>query len=366
MMGAIRRIMHAFKLDEISAVTEPAQTPARASIIKRAGTFDLDKALELTITKMGDCEEQTAMSFADVLARMDAQEREEELREEVWPLQYALMNSLRSITADPNLDAKKRISAMKESVAQFSSTITARFPDLEAEAEVGKLLNGTALSRFAVLAANPGGDHVGKKESPMADNDKTVASLEVQLATITKANADLEAANAVLKAEVETLKKDVEIAKSDEVLEIEGVTLRKSETNAATFEIMKKQQERIDLAGFEKQAQENIPFLPGTPEIKAQVFKAVSRLSKEISDEIVKMLKAGSEALKTVTKTAGTEGGADNGGLTPAQEIDALAKAKAEKDSVPYIKAYNEVLKTDKGRELYSKLRQDLNSRQSA
>ena len=67
------------------------------------------------------------------------------------------------------------------------------------------------------------------------------------------------------------------------------------------------------------------------------------------------MLKSGADAMKKSFKELGASG--SGGGDTPSERLDALAKLRATEGKIDLAKAYNEVLSTTEGQELYSQMR---------
>lgn len=216
----------------------------------------------------------------------------------------------------------------------------------------------------AIIKRDMSADSTKREAEEKRMSDEKIKELEAKLAkskeaseTASKAAADLikglEDKNDALTKEVANLKKSVDIVKNDEILEIEGVAIRKSEMGDASFAILKKQQEIIELGKFEKMADAEIPHLPGTAAEKAVSLRAITKLEKGVSEGITKLLKAGSEALGKLMKSTGKEGKSVENEDDPVAKIDQLAKDVAKKDNISYHTAYAKVLETDEGRALY-------------
>lgn len=252
-------------------------------------------------------------------------------------------------------------------------------------------------------AGNPAGDHVSKgKDNPMpADDAKKVADLEKSVADLTKsvtdltsklekAEADKNEAQAIAKmsdAEREYLKgikgddrkeflemtaakrrKLVKAAEDDdEVLKVAGQEIRKSAVGESAFEVMKAQQaqlneqaeaikkaaEKSEMDALTKRAADEFGHLPGEAVVKAKVLKAVAGMDDETRKALDEMLKAGEEAIKGAFKTIGVRKGEVVG--SAEEKLEKMAKDKAEKDGITYAKAYQAVLDTPEGSNLYSK-----------
>ena len=184
----------------------------------------------------------------------------------------------------------------------------------------------------------------------MTDNAKT-ADLEKQIGELkeelAKSVATIEAMNAA------------EIAKNDATIEVGGEVVRKSVVGDGVFKLLKAQAEDLakareatELAAFEKKAKEDFGNLPGEDLAKAKVLRAVDALDAEVKGELEKMLAAANAAMAKSFKPLGADGG---GEFAKAEdELESLAKAYASEHSVSFSKAYSEVMKTDRGRELYA------------
>ena len=156
---------------------------------------------------------------------------------------------------------------------------------------------------------------------------------------------------AVDKAVKTELAKRDEIAKGDETFESDGVTIRKSEVGEGAFKMLKSQADKIEMAEFTKRAEGEFTHLPGEAVAKAKAIRAVSKLGKEDRDAVETMLKAGEKAMADAMKVIGKDGGPS--GDNAVSKLDALAKSYATEHKVDFTKAYNAVLDTDEGRELY-------------
>ena len=85
------------------------------------------------------------------------------------------------------------------------------------------------------------------------------------------------------------------------------------------------------------------------------MLKAVDGIEDEAQRKAAhNALKAQNEAMAEAFKTRGHGGGQSEPG-SPDEELDNLAKAHAEKKNVSKAVAYDAVLKTEQGQELYAK-----------
>lgn len=106
-----KRIMHKFRLDEISTVDNPAQAGAKAVILKRDDPKVLAKAM-----------------FDEVLAGMEIDEKVRDAMDDMWKLNSALRTSIYSIVGDKD-EYPDTLKAVKESVSQFVSAVSSIFED---------------------------------------------------------------------------------------------------------------------------------------------------------------------------------------------------------------------------------------------
>lgn len=348
-MSKPKRIMRAFKMSEISAVTVPAQEGALKAIIKVRDDGPDYETLFKAYLEASTGENAGPKSFSDLIAAQDAKEKRWEIDEELWPMFDALRESLSSIACSAGMDTAGKISQMQTSIEQFAAAIRERFPEMEAEVE--KLLNrDDPFGAIVKAVRGTGGADVGTKETPMTDVKKT-AELEAQVAELTK---KLDAAN----ASIEKMKAD-EIAKNDETIEVGGAAIKKSAIGAEAFALLKKQAEDVakakeaaEMASFEKVAKDEYGNLPGEDLAKAKVLRAVAKMDDETKSELEKMLKAANAAMKKHFDPAGKDGG---GEFAKAEdELEAMAKTYAAENKVSIVKARVDVLDTPRGRELYN------------
>jgi hypothetical protein len=162
--------------------------------------------------------------------------------------------------------------------------------------------------------------------------------------------------------------RDAVIAKAksaDETITVDGETFRKSEVGAATFRILKKQQERIDKADvdtkkerdarvqkeLEAEAEREFPNLAGTPAEKAEMLKGIKALPEAQREAQMKIMKSADAAMAKQLAEIGQGGRAD---VSDAEaKLQKMAKERSEKEGITIQKAYSAVLDTAEGRKLY-------------
>jgi len=339
--------MRAFKMSEISAVDRPAQVGARATIMKR-----------------DDGEPYWKRDFSqdqrDHLASTGAA-----LPDGSFPIQNGsdLENAIHAIgrATDP-AKAKAHIISRAKSLG-----LTSQLPDgwvskigkvLDMTPdELQKLLDESIAKATAPLAAELTAlKAAGKKKPPPVDDgaepDADDAMKAAWHKVIAKRVAEaIEATKAEMQAAFD---KAAEIAKGDETFESEGVVIRKSEVGEPTFKLLKSQAEKLELGAFEKKAQAEIANLPGELTLKAKVLRTISKLDKDVREGLEAMLKGGSAAVRTMSKSAGVtavEASSVEG------QLEGLVGEYATKNNVSKAEAYAKVLETAAGAELYNKMR---------
>lgn len=107
---------------------------------------------------------------------------------------------------------------------------------------------------------------------------------------------------------------------------------------------------------LEKRGTELFKNMKGESALKAELLGAVESIENEDTrGKVTEMLKQHDANLGKAFERVGSTDAPNSEGDTPSDQIDALAKAYAEKHSVDITKAYDEVLKTDEGKALYAK-----------
>ena len=178
-----------------------------------------------------------------------------------------------------------------------------------------------------------------------------------------------EAADDFLKATTEARAKIVEKAQKAEAdadpvvyTTSEGHEIRKSA--GAAFIAMAKSNDALvkrnaaleaerEQERLEKRADEELGFLPGTVQTRAAMLKAIEAIPDEEQRGLaMETLKSQNESMSHAFTAQGhlrqPQGDAD-----PVEKLDTLAKEYSKTNSVPYGKAYQEVLATAEGKHLY-------------
>jgi len=353
----MRRILHKFKLSEISSVDRPAQAGAKMVLMKRD---------DLAVAKG---------AFVEALRDLKVEDAVRQALDGLWDTQAALREAICEIIEDPEEypDTKAAITeALAEFSAEVQAIVTAAKGPVAAAAGDGTPPDDS----------KPTTDDTNKREDQM---DKTLeqaqVELEAALARATRAEAfgklnDLEKAhyNSLPGDEQEAFLKMDRGARAN-VLEkaaaanpvvyttADGVEFRKNDDprlvsmakqNDEDRKIAKAAMERADTMEFEKRADDELGNLPGEKAAKVALLKAINGISDEaVRTSIGQLIKAGNDAMSAAFGSRGTA--ASPVGDAEAQ-LDALAKARAKEKGLTFEKAYAEVLETNEGAALYAKL----------
>ena len=385
------KVMKEFQITELSAVDNPAQQGARMAIMKRA-SMDIDEAKKqleaaiklhaahmsgdepttgadgeksqkklmdqieaayralgsgamkraepapdpfaASIAKMYSEGEEGAKTFSELLAEGESRRRYWEACEELWPVIDALRESIHSTIADTKISADAKRVLIETSVSEFLNVIREKAP--EVEAELSKLLS----------AGSPG---IPLKGQIMSDLEKKVGELETQNADLTKNLATVTAERDAAVTKAAGLEKAAEIAKSDEVLKVGDAEVRKSQTDAGVFAMLKAQQEQIskaneaaELATLEKRASEEFSHVVGTAAEKATVLKAVAGMSEDVRKSFDAIIKSAEALAKGAFETIGVRKGAVEG--SAEDELNKKADEYAKANNVTFPVAYDAVL----------------------
>lgn len=155
---------------------------------------------------------------------------------------------------------------------------------------------------------------------------------------------------------------------------LDGTELRKSAGEAlvamakradeAEAKLAKADQEAAE-AKLAKRADDELSHLPGDTATRVAILKSVEGIEDEaVRTAALATLKAQDAGLAKAFETAGVEDEAVDAnksadgqvsGQAAMDELDSLAKAHSKSSGLSYVKAYDEVLKTEQGRALYAK-----------
>lgn len=331
--------------------------------------------------------ESGIMMFRDVLKEMELAEQLEDIIEKLMMYNRAFQSSLFGLLHNEEVKDKK--AAIRSNLQQYvealntmaegedfskASDVVKAWVSENPESEPDALINHLTTLHKEDSRMDKVKELEDKLKKAGEDNTKLQADLAKATALAGMTDVQKQHYNGLSPEDQEIfLKKssderDAIIKKAsdaDEVLTVGDRVIRKSVVGEDSFFVMKKQQERIEAQeaqsakdraeavkkAFELKAETDYPNLPGSPEHKGQLLKAVDGLEEEPRKAVTEMLKAADEAMKKNFN----ENGHNQDTVSDANEkLNKLAQEKADKENLPFHKAYDAVLKTDEGMKLYN------------
>lgn len=374
-----KRIMRQLAIGEISAVDMPAQTGAKAMIVKRAEgepivKVDIDLVAKRYISPMDG-----AVSFGTVLREEIKCQQYYQMTAEVDPLICSLNTSLYSIAGDSSYDDATKLTMARSTVEDFMTTLRSKWADADTFMmaalakvetkekemdELAKLKAQVAELTAKLKEAEEGGKAAKAAEKELAAVKTQLEKAQAQVAELTTKSVfnDSERAyfDTLEKSEqadfLKMSKRDRAAAvkkglEDDETLTVKGKVIRKSKVGEDMFEILKGQQEEaLTLAkGLDDEREKRVSselaakakseygHLPGTDVEKAAVLKAMEDMDAPVRDTLTKMLVAGDGALKAAFNTVGH-------GRGDISQVTGLRKAAGQH---PFLVKVAEIKKRD-------------------
>ena len=382
-----RRIMRRFRINEISAVDRPAQQPALATILKREdgnGPDEIDAASEgiektdtvdlLTSSEAGHQhgirihmhEGEGMYTYVHYAAGEEGEAHDHQI----------VMNTDGSFTMSENHGHTHEID--REAMQQLLMNRMVNKDDGT---------NADPVEDTATIASDDAGDvHKGENEVS-TENQALEARLQRAEAIVALSKSDREYFDGLDEAGQDAfLEKSAEdqAAEITKAAEAQAVvyTDRKGRTyTKADGERMielAKEADASEVAKAEADAEaadtaltkraEDMAFLPGDVESRKALLKSIDAIEDEgTRTQALSALKSTNTANKSATETVGavaredvtksTEVGGEGGNIAKADaeaRLDELSKAHAKEHNVSYAKAYDAVLATPEGGQLYA------------
>lgn len=366
-----KRIMRAFKLNEISAVDEPAQTPARMAIFKR------------------DDEAEKALGLANVLTSSDNGHQHGvhiSVHEGDEPYLYV------SHASGPDEEGHGH---SHELVRNSDGTLTLSENEghthtIDADVMQQALMN-MMIGKVEETPGDPGesADDLGnqpKEKDEMAEKNADTVSAELQKSqdTVAKLQAVVDLSSEH-RAHYDSLsvskrKSFLELSDEDKSAAVEatlksnpviytaedGTEYRKSDDSR----LIKMAQERDDdhkevaklrveaeQASFEKKADDLLDLVPGERIEKIALVRAVAKIEdEETRGKVEKLLGAANRVYKMALTTVGVNTPQDPENPSATDLLEKKVKEEKERDSsLNDTQALNKVLDTSEGQILYGK-----------
>lgn len=330
-----KTIMRSLKITEIAGVTKPAMKGATVVFMKRAPDFAKCAALTTPAGEEGETHTH--------LVRMEGYE---------GPLTSGVTSyadeHAHPWVLGPNGPIIGEIEGHTHTIATVGKSADGTsseepMADQKTE-ETLKAENAELLKKLAAataLAALTDAERAYMKGLPEAEGAKFLTSAPESRAAMLKAAGD---ANPI----VFTSASGEVFRKNDDPRTI-AMAKRLDEQSAA----LAKADALAKQALFEKRASEELPHLPGSISVRAEMLKAIDGIpNEEARKGALETLKAQNAEMAKAFATHGTRKG--NESDSAEQRLDALAKKIATEKSLPFAKAYDIALSTSEGAALYA------------
>lgn len=308
-------------ITELSGVTVPAHEGANVTMIKLSG--DADQLLK--------------SAYTEALSEIKVEQSIRDQLEPMWDFQHALREAAEKIIQDTSVTDKQL--AMREAVMGYIQSVMGLFNQ---QPEATQMADATTELQAQV--------DLYKALSEMTDAHKAHYQ---QLQDSDKADF------MKLDSAARDLLVDCAKTADEQHTMLDGTVIAKSATGAlfATLKSqdleLRKMREESQLAKAISQVNADIPHIPGEPMAKAKMMMGIQSLDAATRDLITSTLKAADELWKARKAPAGEQTGESV--AKAADQLEALVKTHAESKNVSHAVAYDAVLKTEQGRQLYTK-----------
>lgn len=367
-----RNRMKKFRIDELSSVDQPAQAPARASIMKRAeDDEDVEKngnSIRMVTDVVDGHAHVVRFDLEDGYVSVSyANNGQEDGRDHDHG---AVKDELGNISIVTNAGHTHEI-AREDMVAAVMAMVTKLDKGDESLEVIRKAFPG--------IPASPTTEDIQMDEKLQKAVDRLTAIVALPAAQRAHfdALAKVEDQDAFLAKSAEERvalvapAPKVDVAKSEAPQVVytaaDGRVFTKNDDPRLVAEIVKSDSKDKELAAlkaeksdreFEKRAETELAHLPGSIAERAALLKAVDGIPDETQrSAALKALAAGNKGNETATQSLGTSTPRKLEKSAPVAELEQLAKARAEKDGTTYAKAYLTVIETPQGKELYNQHR---------
>jgi hypothetical protein len=253
---------------------------------------------------------------------------------------------------DAGDDPLAKVAIFKQKEENMTEETKADEADLE---KAKKPMQSDAENAAEDAAEGPGSEMTEEEMAAQQAKKPAKKSYKAEAEALAEANDALVEKVDELEAKVSTLEKALDDAKEvnkqakEETIEIGGEVVAKSAIPAVVLKELEEVQKEREKAALEKKAEELIPNVKGTTEVKAKFIKALDLNDEELVEFIRAMDGAFAGAFDEVGKGKAHE-------FESAQEqLDAEIAKYAEDHEVTVAKATSAFVKTAKGKELYNK-----------
>jgi hypothetical protein len=293
-----------------------------------------------------------------------------------WDMKYALSDGISSVWENASISIEDKKTKIEEIANSFVNAIGSLI-------SITKSAEGGEDKKDSKEVATMGNEMIKSYDQAAleAEVKKAVDAKDTEIALL-KAISELSddekafykslddtGKSSFLKKSQEERKVDIKKSKEgDEALVVNGQIVRKSVVGDVMFTVVKSQQEQIEKAnkaaaaekdereklGYMQKAEKEFPNLPGAPELKARVLKAVYAIpEQDVRESLFGVLKSANDGMNPLFTPIGTS--QTNSMFTSkssADKLDVLVKEHATKKGISVTKAYAEVLETVEGQQL--------------
>ena len=294
-----KRHLKRMRMTKIDLVDRPAQAHATTTITKRNGgetmtEAEMEKIAEMVSERLSKGQEE---EYSD-----------EDIAKAMGEAEDALLSTLSE--EDANLYKSMPAEQQEEALMEFAEDPERFLSELdEADSEIQKAVEADAEDARAQV-----GDMTTEQKAALFDE-------------LMEADEAEEAAGQVKKG------MDVELAKRDERIEqLEGQLLFKR----ATDEVSKK-----------------FPHFPGDDNEKVALYMGIQNLDKSQQEAVTKALEIGEKAQAQYFSEIGSTMSNGDVGKDALDSLNKSASALAKSNGIPYAEAYQQVLMSPEGAELY-------------
>lgn len=368
---ARKNVMRTFKIHEISAVDRPAQAGARMLIMKRGGEI-LDDDLDVNgLKKTEDGKQFPSSDYAYVpdpsapstwkmrLTKTPGGEPDSTLLDVATT---AISESNRGgIPADAVTKTVSRLRSVWKSLnpdkqeSDMPEGIKKSNPLNEGDVMTKEELDAMKAAHTAELAKKDAEIAKAKKVSDMTDAEKAKYNAMSDTDKEDFLGKSAEQRAAIIKNDTDANPVVYKSASGEEYRKNDDsrlVTMAKQSDDNA--KLAKAEREARENSELKKRANDTFKNLPGTEDEKAALLKSIEAIPDEaVRKKALESVIAGDNALKAAFTRKGANDGSSVEKSSALDQLDALAKEHEKLHKCSYAKAYDTVIQTPAGRELY-------------
>ncbi len=349
------------KIFEVSLVANPANPGA-----------------QVVVFKSDDVESDTLKAtFDEVLEAAELEQKLQDVMRPMWEVSELLRTSFKTILEDKGIKDKRE--ALKQSVRQFADYITGKLDDIKTTSKEDSNMpnNEVKKEKEEVKSFDQAAvDALVKEavEKALADSVMKIQRLEIVAKMSDKEKVYFEKLDEAGKAEFLKMAPDARmkiVQKSeldDEVLNVDGRVIRKSEVGSSLFEILKVQNTLIQSAKAQAELelekrleQEAIQLvekeygnLPGEVLLKAKILRHINCIQDEtLRKGFMELLKSANAAFQKFFVPAGASAGGSQSGSSAQAKLEKMAKDYAQEHKVSISEAWKAIANSEEGNELY-------------